>query len=339
MSTQEVTVLVQPLHEVTIAVESPQPAVTLTVERSGPQGPTGATGATGAQGPQGETGPAGSGGGGGGSSDWADITNKPSTFTPTTHAHTEADITGLTADLAAKYVLPGSGIPKTDLAATVQTSLGLADTALQSAPVTSVASKTGAVTLAASDVGLGNVDNTSDATKNAAAVTLTNKTLSSPKTYLLLNYSGQVGFGVSGVSSGAATYVSVDCQASGTPPEIWGWSSTDSNVSLNLRGKGTGVILANNVPVLTRSVTTINTTTTIGSTRGTDYIVFIAANGAPTLPTAVNNTNRYTLKNIDTATKTVTTTSSQTIDGSTTITLRQDQSVDLVSDGANWRLI
>src|SRR5207253_2883394 len=30
------------------------------------------------------------------------------------------------------------------------------------------------------DVGLGNVDNTSDATKNAAAVTLTNKTLTSP---------------------------------------------------------------------------------------------------------------------------------------------------------------
>lgn len=35
-------------------------------------------------------------------------------------------------------------------------------------------------TLASSDVGLGNVDNTSDATKNAAAVTLTNKTLTTP---------------------------------------------------------------------------------------------------------------------------------------------------------------
>ncbi len=35
-------------------------------------------------------------------------------------------------------------------------------------------------TLASADVGLGNVDNTSDATKNAAAATLANKTLSSP---------------------------------------------------------------------------------------------------------------------------------------------------------------
>ena len=56
------------------------------------------------------------------------------------------------ADLGA-YVLPTGGIPKTDLASDVQTSLGKADTALQSAPVTSVNSKTGAVTLTASDVG------------------------------------------------------------------------------------------------------------------------------------------------------------------------------------------
>lgn len=54
---------------------------------------------------------------------------------------------------------------KANLAAAVQTSLGLADTALQSAPVTSVAGHTGAVTLSKSDVGLSAVDNTSDANK------------------------------------------------------------------------------------------------------------------------------------------------------------------------------
>lgn len=51
------------------------------------------------------------------------------------------------------YAKPSGGIPKTDLASSVQTSLGKADTALQSAPVTSVNSKTGAVVLSASDVG------------------------------------------------------------------------------------------------------------------------------------------------------------------------------------------
>lgn len=53
------------------------------------------------------------------------------------------------------YSKPVSGIPKTDMASDVQTSLGKADTALQTAPVTSVNNKTGAVTLNASDVGAG----------------------------------------------------------------------------------------------------------------------------------------------------------------------------------------
>ena len=55
------------------------------------------------------------------------------------------------------YTPPAGGIPKTDLASGVQASLDKADTALQSAPVTSINSKTGAVVLSASDVGaLGN---------------------------------------------------------------------------------------------------------------------------------------------------------------------------------------
>ena len=52
-----------------------------------------------------------------------------------------------------------STVAKSDLASDVQTSLGKADSALQSAPVTSVNGKTGAVNLAKGDVGLGNVDN------------------------------------------------------------------------------------------------------------------------------------------------------------------------------------
>lgn len=52
-----------------------------------------------------------------------------------------------------------STVAKSDLASDVQTSLSKADSALQSAPVTSVNSKTGAVSLVKGDVGLGNVDN------------------------------------------------------------------------------------------------------------------------------------------------------------------------------------
>lgn len=61
------------------------------------------------------------------------------------------------------YTKPTDGIPKSDLAQAVQTSLGKADTALQSAPVTSVNGKTGVVTLSATDV-------------NAATITQVNET-------------------------------------------------------------------------------------------------------------------------------------------------------------------
>lgn len=46
--------------------------------------------------------------------------------------------------------------------------------------VSTVAGRTGDVTLTSSDVGLGNVDNTSNATERAATATLTNKTLTNP---------------------------------------------------------------------------------------------------------------------------------------------------------------
>lgn len=59
-----------------------------------------------------------------------------------------------------------STVAKSDLASDVQASLGKADSALQSAPVTSVNSKTGAVSLAKGDVDLGNVDNVKQYSKN-----------------------------------------------------------------------------------------------------------------------------------------------------------------------------
>ena len=52
-----------------------------------------------------------------------------------------------TASSLGAYVLPSGGIPSSDLSSAVQTSLGKADTALQSAPVTSVNGQTGAVTV------------------------------------------------------------------------------------------------------------------------------------------------------------------------------------------------
>jgi hypothetical protein len=91
---------------------------------------------------------------------------------------------------------------------------------------------------------------------------------------------------------------------------------------------------------ITRSVNNISTTTTAGATALTDYVYFISGTTTLTLPTAVGNTNRYTLKNTGTNTVTINTTSSQTIDGSTTITLAvRYTALDVVSDGTNWNII
>jgi len=52
----------------------------------------------------------------------------------TSHTHGESDISGLTSDLASKYTFPTGGIPYADLETPVRTSLGKADSALQSVP-------------------------------------------------------------------------------------------------------------------------------------------------------------------------------------------------------------
>lgn len=72
---------------------------------------------------------------------------------PVTSVNSKTGAVSLTASDLGAYTKPGTGIPKSDLASSVQTSLEKADTALQSAPVNSVNGKTGAVSLTASDVG------------------------------------------------------------------------------------------------------------------------------------------------------------------------------------------
>jgi len=79
---------------------------------------------------------------------WGDILNS---FLDVSH-NVDGTLKSSALNTAGVYTKPGSGIPKTDLDSSVQTSLGKADTALQSAPVTSVAGKTGVVTLAESDI-------------------------------------------------------------------------------------------------------------------------------------------------------------------------------------------
>lgn len=67
----------------------------------------------------------------------------------------------------------GKGLSTEDYTTTEKTKLSGIEEGAQKNTVTSVAGKTGAVNLAASDVGLGNVDNTSDANKPISTATQT----------------------------------------------------------------------------------------------------------------------------------------------------------------------
>lgn len=68
-------------------------------------------------------------------------------------------------------VIATSAIAKAKLAPAVQASLDKADSALQSAPVSSVNTRTGAVFVTKADVGLPNVDNTADTAKPISSAT------------------------------------------------------------------------------------------------------------------------------------------------------------------------
>lgn len=90
-------------------------------------------------------------------------------------------------------------------------------------------------------------------------------------------------------------------------------------------------------------ISSINSNTTAGSASFTDYIYLVTGSSTVTLtlPTAISNTNLYTVKRVGTGVVSIATTSSQTIDGSASpITINtQYVSLTLVSDNANWNLI
>ena len=88
------------------------------------------------------------------------------------------------------------------------------------------------------------------------------------------------------------------------------------------------------------TISSVSINTTAGSAAYTDYVYLVSGTTTITMPTAVGNTARYTIKNVGVATVTVGTSLGETIDGSLTAPLPvQYTSLDLVSDGTNWNII
>lgn len=99
--------------------------------------------------------------------------------------------------------------------------------------------------------------------------------------------------------------------------------------------------LDNNYSVLSslasRVEETISTDTTAAAEPYIDYVYICTAALTLTLPTAVGNTSRYTVKYTGSATVTIATIGSEEIDGASTFLLtEQYDSVNFVSSGTNW---
>jgi len=107
------------------------------------------------------------------------------------------------------------------------------------------------------------------------------------------------------------------------------------NVGIGTTGPTSTLHVAGSQTVAYRAITALRTLD------ATDYLIDVTANTFTiTLPTAVGITGRtYVIKNSGTGVTSVIGTSSQTIDGETTQTLNQYDSMTVVSNGANWIII
>lgn len=96
------------------------------------------------------------------------------------------------------------------------------------------------VTVTKSDVGLGNVDNTSDATKNAATATLTNKTLTNPLVNTIYDTNGNKSLQLNATAS-AVNYLYVVNGATGNSISFRA-NGTDTNIPIGMFSKGSGQV-------------------------------------------------------------------------------------------------
>ena len=130
---------------------------------------------------------------------------------------------------------------------------------------------------------------------------------------------------LSGGGGGGVTQITAGTNVTISP------SSGIGNVTINASGGGSGGTV--------RVVQNVATNITAGAAAATDYAYNASAGAHITLPTAVGNTNLYTVKKTDTSAVQVLFTGGQTADGSSVITFPiQNMELGFLSNGTNWAI-
>ena len=111
------------------------------------------------------------------------------------------------------------------------------------------------------------------------------------------------------------------------------YSNDETNRRVNLTVAATGG------SGTSRTISTVTVSSVLVDTASTDIVVLANGGVQLTLPTAVSNTNLYTVKNIGTSSVLIGTTASQTVDGDSTIIMPvRYTAVDIISDNSNWHI-
>lgn len=91
---------------------------------------------------------------------------------------------------------------------------------------------------------------------------------------------------------------------------------------------------------ITRTVSVLSVSSTLAAIATTDYVLFPNVGIRLTLPTAISNTNLYTVKNMATSSVLVAASTGEDIDGSTTVLMpTQYEALNFNSNGSVWGVI
>jgi hypothetical protein len=160
---------------------------------------------------------------------------------------------------------------------------------------------------------------------NGATALYSGGPLGTPSSATLTNATG---LPVAGITASTSTALGVGTVELG--------HATDTTVSRS----AAGVLAVEGFDVTTTSVVSVTTTTTLSAVANRHYVVLLGSGAVPTLPTAVDNTSIYHVKNTHTASISLAVTSSQTIDGAAApLTILPNECFTLVSNATNWVII